>query len=183
MSASSEALESTSVAAVETPGSENPRPSPAVLLVPKVSVVTPHRKEELLLKARAERRQWIEKVPLPYNPEYFRPLGSTMVSHPSTTGTPGNDLWTSLTTLTNRTSTTATTSSDGCSSLYKLQSSVLCQKYLPSATATISELYGLPTKSLKSAAVATVSTSEPLPSIPLNTFQVAERVEGLVSAV
>jgi hypothetical protein len=178
-SASTKALELISVAMVDTPGIGklvSTQQSSAPYLVPKVSVVTPHRKEELLLKARAERRQWIEKVPLPYTPEYFCPPGTTMVSHISSTETPGNDLWT--TNIITPTSNTSTPASGGYNCLYKLQSSVLCQKYLPSTTATISELYGLPTKSLK---LATLSTTELLPSIPLNRIQVAERVGGLVS--
>jgi hypothetical protein len=191
MNASIEASEATSVAAAEMSGSgksvasrSSLSSSSAQLLVPKVAVVTPQRKEELLLKARAERRQWIEKVPLPYNPDLFCPLGTTMMlSHTSSTGTPGNDLWTLAITSQRSTAAATNTSRDGYNSLYKLHYSVLCQKYLPSATATISELYGLPTKSLKTAAETTGATYEPIPSIPLNRIQVAERVEGLVSVV
>jgi hypothetical protein len=145
--------------------------SSSSLLVPKVSVVTPQRKEELLLQARAERRHWIEKVPLPYDPECFQPPGSAVAvlsgNHNNSTGTPGNDLWTLPTTASN---------GKNQNSLVKIQSSVVCQKYLPSAMATISELYGLPTKSQSVSVI-----SEDPPSKPLNLTQVAKRVESLVS--
>ncbi|KAG7365334.1 vacuolar sorting protein 9 VPS9 domain containing protein [Nitzschia inconspicua] len=150
-------------------GPPNPlsQSSSSSLLVPKVSVVTPQRKEELLLKARAERRHWIEQVPLPYSLECYQPSRSSSAFARTLSGAPGNDLWTMP--------STTTTSGDGKGSnnLYKIQTSVVCQKYLPSATATISELYGLPTKPLK-------LVEEPATS-PLNLEQVAQRVESLVA--
>lgn len=147
--------------------------SSSLLLVPKVSVVTPRRKEELLVKARAERRRWIEKVPLPYSPESFRPPGST-AAETFPPGSPGNDLWTL--------STSSVVGDGRGDALFRIQSSVLCQKYLPSATATISELYGLPTaKPVVAATTAVSSNYEPPFTKPLSMTQVAERVDKLVS--
>jgi len=149
--------------------------------VPKVSVVSQKRKEELLLIARAERRRWIEKVPLPYCPESFNQQhrqGSDSISSRSSSDVGknlGNDLW----------APSSTSSTTTGSSLYKVKSSLVCQKYLPSATAVISELYGLPTSSSFSASSGSTPSSSSLPAIetgPLGFVQVAERVEGLVSA-
>lgn len=158
--------------------------SSSLLLVPKVSVVTPQRKEELLLKARVERRQWIEKVPLPYDPECYQLMGRSTTSAAASNasvGTPGIDLW-----KCSGTSSTSGPNKNNNNSLYKLQSSHVCQKYLPSATAAISELYGLPTttttkKSNPSSSSAVEDDVEPAMTRPLNLTQVTERVGALVS--
>lgn len=137
----------------------------------KVAVVTTKRKEELLLKARAERRHWIEKVPLPYvaGTLHERQISGTGGSSAGNNNSLGNDLW--------AVSSVSTTSNDG-SSLYKVKSSVVCQKYLPTAPNVISELYGLPTVS--TTANNAKSPVEPACG-PLGLMQVAERVETLVS--
>lgn len=137
--------------------------------VPKVAVVTTKRKEELLLKARAERRHWIERVPLPYKVESLsgRQISAIGGVASSNSQSVGNDLW--------AVSSVSGKTTDG-SSLYKVKSSVVCQKYLPTATNVISELYGLPT-------ISTTTANSPVepPSGPLGLMQVAERVDTLVS--
>jgi len=96
----------------------------------KRTVVTVKRKEELLLKARAERRRWIRTIPLPYVPD-----GLARLSNDAEEGT--KDVSAAAVGATSR----MWSSRDG---LDKLQRSLICgNRFLPGATSVLSELYGI----------------------------------------
>jgi hypothetical protein len=135
--------------------------------IPKMSVVTPQRKEELLLLARNERRQWIERVPLPYDSHVFEERKKVR----------DGDLWTLPISSSSGSSSGGGGSSSNSRCRAKIKSSFVSQK-IPSCLVAISELYGVP--ALSSTELQTSSTCE-LSSKPLNTVQVAERIDSLVS--
>ena len=143
----------------------------ATTILPKMSVVTPQRKEELLLLARNERRQWIERVPLPYDAQQLHE-GKKVKDDGSI------DLWTLP-----LSSSAAASSNNNNSSLYrmKIKSSIVSQK-IPSCLGAISELYGVPT-TLSTTETSSATTNELSSSKqPLNIIQVAERIDSLVSS-
>ncbi len=145
------------VAGAAPAGPSKPPSSSTSLQLPAVTVVTPQRKEQLLLQARAERRNWISRVPLPYSPQ-----ARAAARGAGGGGDLQDDLWSRN------------------DALYRVQSSLVCQRYLPSATRTLSELYGLNDASAQGIGKPT-TTSTTTTTNPLRLDQVAERVQKLVS--
>ena len=134
----------------------------------KRTVVTAKRKEELLLKARAERKQWVGNIPLPFDPEL-------LPNSQDTKRGASNRLWSSR------------------EGLDHFQSSlVFHDRLLQGATSVLSELYGIGSvlddaeeKDECDGADAgddADNRKKNLPNRPLSIDNVAERVGKLVSS-
>lgn len=115
-----------------------PAPSSSSSLSLKRTVVTVKRKEELLLRARLERKRWIRTVTFPYDSKKLLKVikGGNTDTACTTTNTNNNENATSLILSTSR------RGQDG--GLDKLQDSLICSnRYLSNATSILSELYGI----------------------------------------
>lgn len=133
----------------------------------KRTVVTVKRKEELLLQARAERKQWIRSIPLPFDPELLSSKNQKANSDAT------YHLWSSR---------------DGLDSFQS--SLVFNDRLLHGATTVLSELYGIGSalddddtceeKDGESDGNAR-EESKSLPNRPLSIDNVADRVGRLVS--
>ena len=135
----------------------------------KRTVVTAKRKEELLLQARAERKQWVRSIPLPFDPELLSSKNQKANSDAT------YRLWSSR---------------DGLDSF---QSSLIFHdRLLHGATSVLSELYGIGSAlddddecEEKDGEFEGSNTGESkgLPNRPLSIDNVADRVGKLVSTI
>jgi len=121
-------MNNTDTFVLQTP-SPSPSPPPSSL---KRTVVTVKRKEELLLRARVERKRWIRAVTFPYDSKKLMKIING--------GNSNNNENTTITT-----SVLLSTSRRGHDGgLDKLQDSLICSnRYLSNATSILSELYGI----------------------------------------
>ena len=133
----------------------------------KRTVVSAERKEELLLKARAERKRWVRTVPLPYDPRLMS------VRHSRTTLAASIEEYDD------------DESHSSKAGMKRFQRSlVFGDRVSRNATAILSELYGIDSSTLDETNESGDENEDDrmdLPNRPLTIDQVSERIDRLVS--
>jgi len=178
MTSSSDSFVS-ATAPLTTPSSKNPdakMPSTSTpSSSPKRTVVAAERKEELLLKARTERKRWVRTVPLPYDPRLLPGSHSRATTAASIEEYDDDDV---------DDDNTSQCSTAGIKRFQKLL--VFDDRVSRKATAVLSELYGVDSSTLEGCSDETNERGDDsedygtdLPKSPLTIDEVSERFDRL----